>query len=101
MNFNGPVGEHIDTVKEMTVNIGSKAPNVKELVWHTFEEKPAKNSVFLVRGEMEGNDHTSEYYVFINEFGERYTSAETGKDVLKLDAFKGYTFTHWAYIPEP
>ena len=23
MNFNGPVGEHIDTVKEMTVNIGS------------------------------------------------------------------------------
>ena len=30
MNFNGPVGEHIDTVKEMTVNIGSDGNVTKD-----------------------------------------------------------------------
>ena len=30
MNFNGPVGEHIDTVKEMTVNIGSDGTVTKD-----------------------------------------------------------------------
>ena len=30
MNFNGPVGEHIDTVKEMTVNIGNDGTVTKD-----------------------------------------------------------------------
>ena len=30
MHFNGPVGEHIDSVKEMTVNIGSDGTVTKD-----------------------------------------------------------------------
>ena len=72
-----------------------------KLIWHSFAfERPASDSVFLVRGEMENNGHTSEYYVFIEENG-RYCTAETGKDVRTLPNFQGYTFTHWAYIEGP
>ncbi len=73
----------------------------KYFYWHSFEEeRPAKDSVFLVRGEAKDNDHCSEYYVFLEDGGE-YVTAETGKPVGECGNFAGYTFTHWAYIPEP
>ena len=75
--------------------------DVKIINWHRFEdEMPDKDSVILVRGELKGNEHASEYYVFIEEDG-LFVTAETGKCVDDLDNFKGYLFTHWAYIPSP
>lgn len=74
---------------------------VQHLVWHSSdEEEPTENSVVLVRGEMKGNGRTSEFYVFVVENGE-LTTAETGKPVKKIENFKDYIFTHWAYIPDP
>lgn len=71
------------------------------LTWHRFKyEAPKEGSVILVRGELNGNGHTSEYYVFIVENG-IYLSGETGKDIETNESFDGYLFTHWAYIPEP
>ena len=72
------------------------------LVWLTFEEaKPKENDVILVRGVCNDNgpDAESEFYVFLIENGEFTT--DTGKPLKKYHLFEDYTFTHWAYIPDP
>lgn len=74
---------------------------VQHIVWHSFyEEEPTEYMTVLVRGEMKENGRTSEFYVFVVENSE-LTSAETGKPIKEMENFKDYTFTHWAYIPDP
>ena len=47
MHFHGPVGEHIDTVKEMTVNIGSDGTITKDKGDNTAAKEVGKKLKML------------------------------------------------------
>ena len=47
MHFHGPVGEHIDTVKEMTVNIGSDVTVTKDKGDNTAAKEVGKKLEML------------------------------------------------------